>query len=39
MRYQKYLKRPIQDQFKQDVIKKNKKSSYKFVSFEEKGHE
>ena len=39
MRYQKYLKRPIQEQFKQDVIKKNKKSSYKFVSFEEKGAE
>jgi hypothetical protein len=36
MRYQKYLKRPIKEQFKQDIIMKNKKSSYKVVSFEEK---
>lgn len=36
MRYQKYLKKPIKEQFKQDIIMKNKKSSYKLVTFEEK---
>jgi hypothetical protein len=36
MRYQKYLKKPIKEQFKLDIIMKNKKSSYKLVTFEEK---
>lgn len=36
MNYQKYIKKPIKEQFKQDIIMKNKKSSYKLVTFEEK---
>lgn len=35
-RYQKYLKVPIKAVFKQEIILKNKKSSYKVVQFEEK---
>lgn len=36
MRYQKFLKKPIKEQFAIDIAMKNKKSSYKLVSFEEK---
>ena len=35
-RYQKYLKRPIREQFKKDITMKNKKSTYNQVHFEEK---
>ena len=37
MRYQKYLKKPINERFKKDIKMKNKKSSYNMVKYEEKG--